>query len=63
MATILSARLIASGGPWLSGFSPARGTGTVYAVTSFTYRGMNGVVWAPYLGRSAATLYRTMQRR
>lgn len=53
----------ASGGPWLSGFSAARGTGTVYAVTSFTYRGMAGVVWAPYLGRSAESLYRAVQRR
>ena len=53
----------ASGGPWLSGFSPARGTGTVYAVTSFTYRGLTGVIWAPYLGRSALVLYRAMQVR
>ena len=53
----------ASGGPWLADFSPARGTGTVYAVTSFTYRGMNGVVWAPYLGRAGQVLYRAMQRR
>lgn len=53
----------ASGGPWLSGFSAASGSGTVYAVTSFTYRGVNGVVWAPYLGSSAKALYATMQRR
>lgn len=53
----------ASGGPWLANFSPARRTGEVYAVTSFTYRGMAGKVWAPYLGATARTLYRTMQRR
>lgn len=46
----------ASGGPWLA-------AGRVYAVTSFTYRGMAGVVWAPYLGRTAADLYASVQRR
>jgi V8-like Glu-specific endopeptidase len=51
-----------SGGPWLVGLSASTGAGTVYAVTSFSYRGMAGVVWAPYLGATAAALYRTAQR-
>jgi len=53
----------ASGGPWLASFSTTGRTGAVYAVTSFTYRGMGGVVWAPYLGRTAATLFAAVQRR
>src|SRR6266550_2176004 len=51
----------ASGGPWLLGLSGTPGAGTIYAVTSFSYRGMPGVVWAPYLGRTAAALYRIAQ--
>jgi V8-like Glu-specific endopeptidase len=51
-----------SGGPWLAGLSSTTGGGTVYAVTSFSYRGMPGVVWAPFLGRTAAALYRVAQR-
>lgn len=47
----------ASGGPWLAG------DGAVRAVTSFTYRGMAGVVWAPPLGRTARTLVESVQRR
>ena len=52
----------ASGGPWLTSRSGGR-TGAVYAVTSFTYRGMPGTVWAPYLGRTAAALFAGVQRR
>ena len=52
----------ASGGPWLTSSSGGR-TGAVYAVTSFTYRGMAGTVWAPYLGRTAAALLASVQRR
>ena len=52
----------ASGGPWLTSSSGGR-TGAVYAVTSFTYRGMAGTVWAPYLGRTAAALFASVQRR
>jgi hypothetical protein len=51
----------ASGGPWLA-TSPG-GRTAVYAVTSFTYGGMAGTVWAPYLGRTAAALYASVQRR
>lgn len=48
----------ASGGPWL-----LAGTGAVYAVTSFTYRGMAGTVWAPRLGATAKALYAGVQAR
>jgi V8-like Glu-specific endopeptidase len=52
----------ASGGPWLTLGRDGR-PGAVYAVTSFTYRGLAGVVWAPYLGATARTLYTAVQRR
>lgn len=51
----------ASGGPWLTGVSPAGGSGVVVSVTSFSYRGMTGVVWAPALGAPAAALYAASQ--
>jgi len=51
-----------SGGPWLAGLSGTTGGGTVYAVTSFSYRGMAAVVWAPSLGSTAAALYRVAER-
>jgi V8-like Glu-specific endopeptidase len=51
-----------SGGPWLIGFGPAAGIGTVYSVTSFSYQGMRGVIWGPRLGRTAAALYAAAQR-
>jgi hypothetical protein len=35
----------------------------VYAVTSFLYRGMPGVVWAPYLSGTARALYADVQGR
>ena len=46
----------ASGGPWLLA------GGGVYAVTSFTYRGLAGLVWAPALGATARALYDAVQR-
>jgi hypothetical protein len=51
-----------SGGPWLVRLSGTTGAGTVYSVTSFSYRGTPGVVWAPFLGRTAAALYQVAQR-
>jgi len=51
-----------SGGPWLAGLSGTTGGGTVYALTSFSYRGMPAVVWAPSLGGTAAALYRVAER-
>jgi hypothetical protein len=52
----------ASGGPWLTIGADGR-PGAVYAVSSFTYRGMAGVVWAPYLGHTAKALWTAVQRR
>lgn len=52
----------ASGGPWLTAAPDGRPT-AVYAVTSFTYRGLAGVVWAPYLGGTARALFAAVQRR
>jgi V8-like Glu-specific endopeptidase len=52
----------ASGGPWLTAAADGR-PAAVYAVTSFTYRGLPGVVWAPHLDRTAKSLYAAVQRR
>ena len=46
----------AGGGPWLLA------GGGVYAVTSFTFRGLAGLVWAPPLGATARALYDAVQR-
>jgi hypothetical protein len=51
----------ASGGPWLVAGPDGR-PAAVSAVTSFTYRGMAGEIWAPYLGPAARRLYTAMQR-
>jgi len=51
----------ASGGPWLTAFSPAAG-GVVYSVTSFAYQGMRGVVWGPRLDGTAASLFAAAER-
>jgi hypothetical protein len=34
----------------------------VSALTSVTYGGVAGLVWAPYLGRTARRLYTSVQR-
>ena len=52
----------ASGGPWLTAAPDGR-PAAVYAITSFTYRGMAGTVWAPYLGGTAKALWSAVQRR
>ena len=46
-----------SGGPWLSGFSPRAGTGTVTAVTAFKLSGNLRTLYATVLGPSARALY------
>ena len=46
-----------SGGPWLSGFSPQAGTGTVTAVTAFKLSGNLRTLYATVLGPSARALY------
>lgn len=46
-----------SGGPWLSGFTPAAGTGIIMGVTSFRYTGQAGTLYSPVLGDMARKLY------
>lgn len=46
-----------SGGPWLAGFDPRSGTGTVVAVTTFKYTGHPSVLYATVLGPAARKLY------
>ena len=46
-----------SGGPWLTGFSPQAGTGTVTAVTAFKLSGNLRTLYATVLGPSARALY------
>lgn len=47
----------ASGGPWLSGFHRAAGTGTIVSVTSFKYSDDEAVMYGPYLGAQARDVY------
>ncbi|HEX4700931.1 MAG TPA: trypsin-like serine protease [Pseudonocardiaceae bacterium] len=46
-----------SGGPWLSGFDPATGTGVITGVTSFKYTGQGRMLYSPVLGDMAHKLY------
>ncbi|HEV3382631.1 MAG TPA: trypsin-like peptidase domain-containing protein [Trebonia sp.] len=46
-----------SGGPWLAGFDPRAGTGTVVAITTFKYGGDSSVLYATRLGPAARQLY------
>lgn len=46
-----------SGGPWVGGWDPATGSGTLVSVTSFMYYGLDGYLWGPYLGATAKALY------
>jgi V8-like Glu-specific endopeptidase len=46
-----------SGGPWLDGFSPATGTGTITAVSSFKYSTNSKVLYGTPLGPAAQQLY------
>ena len=45
------------GGPWFAGFSSRTGRGTLVSVTSFSYSDRPGVLWGPYLGSTAQSLY------
>jgi V8-like Glu-specific endopeptidase len=51
----------ASGGPWLSGFSPGTGVGTITSVTSFRYDDGSEVIYGPALGSVARSLYEQAQ--
>jgi V8-like Glu-specific endopeptidase len=46
-----------SGGPWLAGFSPRAGTGTVAAVTAYKLSGDLRFLYGTVLGPSARALY------
>jgi V8-like Glu-specific endopeptidase len=46
-----------SGGPWLAGFDPVLGRGTLVSVTSFMYTAHTGYLWGPYLGATARSLF------
>jgi hypothetical protein len=46
-----------SGGPWLTGFSPRAGAGTVTAVSAFKLSGNLRMLYATVLGPSARALY------
>lgn len=52
----------ASGGPWLTGFDPATGRGTITSVTSFKYSSRPQMVYGPYFGTQARNLYQRAQR-
>ncbi|NUR89242.1 MAG: trypsin-like serine protease, partial [Nonomuraea sp.] len=51
-----------SGGPWLSGFDPATGRGTMTSVSSFKYSDDQRTMYGPYFGDAARTLFNTAQR-
>ncbi len=46
-----------SGGPWLADFDPVLGAGSLVSVTSFSYTQHPGILWGPYLGATAQSLY------
>lgn len=50
-----------SGGPWLSGFNPRTGTGTITSVSSFKYDTNNRTLYGPELGSAAESLYNQAQ--
>jgi hypothetical protein len=46
-----------SGGPWLAGFSPLSGSGSVVAVSTYKLSGNLSVLYGAVLGPQARTLY------
>lgn len=51
-----------SGGPWLAGFSPRTGTGTVVAVSTYKYSDGSGTLYGTALGPDARSLYEAASR-
>ena len=51
-----------SGGPWLSGFDPATGTGKITSLSSFKYSDDQRTMYGPYFGDAAKALFDTAQR-
>lgn len=52
----------ASGGPWLTGFDPASGRGTLTSVSSFKYSNDHRTMYGPYFGSAVRDLFRTAER-
>ncbi|ROO83462.1 hypothetical protein EDD29_0965 [Actinocorallia herbida] len=52
-----------SGGPWLTGFDPRAGTGTVTSVSSFKYADDGVTMYGPYFGAAVRQLYTRTERR
>ncbi|MFC0861397.1 trypsin-like serine peptidase [Sphaerimonospora cavernae] len=52
----------ASGGPWLTGFDPATGRGTLTSVSSFKYSNDHRTMYGPYFGAAARDLFQAAQR-
>lgn len=52
----------ASGGPWLSGFDPGTGRGTLTSVSSFKYSDDHGTMYGPYFGKAVKDLFRAAER-
>jgi V8-like Glu-specific endopeptidase len=50
-----------SGGPWLSDFDPASGTGTITSVSSFKYDTDEATLYGPRLGALARVLFNQAQ--
>ncbi|SEL62853.1 trypsin-like serine peptidase [Nonomuraea pusilla] len=50
-----------SGGPWLTGFDPATGQGTITSLSSFKYSDDHRTMYGPYLGDTAKALYQAAQ--
>jgi V8-like Glu-specific endopeptidase len=48
-----------SGGPWMVAFNGS--TGTLNSVNSFGYRGVRNIMWGPYFGSVAQSLYTSAQ--
>ncbi|MDA8371771.1 MAG: serine protease [Nocardiopsaceae bacterium] len=51
-----------SGGPWLSGFDPGTGSGTITSVISFKYANDPHTQYGPRLGEEARRLYERAER-
>lgn len=51
-----------SGGPWLTGFRPASGTGTVVAISAFKYSDNDSTLYGAVFGHVARELYQEALR-
>ncbi|MEU5860792.1 MULTISPECIES: trypsin-like serine protease [unclassified Nonomuraea] len=51
-----------SGGPWMSGFDPMTGRGTITSLSSFKYSDDQHTMYGPYFGQAAKAVYTTAER-